>query len=132
MQPWVEWPVERTVLILVATLYLVVWLQVSLMHWAGGFAFRAMWAPVLATPSVAAGALAAAVDRADPWGWIGVALLSLAVASGMYGLYRHMRGVASQVGGVTKRNLLSGPPPLLPVAYSLIGVVGLVALVSGA
>ncbi len=26
------------------------------------------------------------------------------------------------------RNLLSGPPPVLPVAYSLIGVVGLTGL----
>jgi hypothetical protein len=27
------------------------------------------------------------------------------------------------------RNLLSGPPPVLPLAYALIGVVGLVGLI---
>ena len=132
MEPWVGWSVEQTVLVLVAVLYLGLWVQVSLMHWAGGFAFRAMWGPVLATPVVAAGAVTGAIDRVDPWGWLALALLSVAIVSGLYGLYRHLRGIASQIGGVSKRNLLSGPPPILPLAYSLIGVVGVVALLSGA
>jgi hypothetical protein len=34
----------------------------------------------------------------------------------------------SQVGGFTLRNLVAGPPPVLPLAYSLIGVVGLLGL----
>src|SRR3712207_7926911 len=46
--------------------------------------------------------------------------------SGLYGTYRHLRGVASQIGGLTKRNLPSGPPPVLPVAYALVGVTGVV------
>jgi hypothetical protein len=132
VEPWLEWSVERTLLVLVAVMYIGIWVQVSLMHWAGGFAFRAMWAPVFATPIVAAGALVASLDRGDPWGWVAVGLLTVAVASGLYGLYRHVRGIASQIGGLSKRNLLSGPPPILPLAYSLIGVVGLVALLAGA
>ena len=132
MQPWAEWSVERTLLVVVAVMYLGIWVQVSLMHWAGGFAFRAMWAPVLVTPVLAAGAVLAAIDRANPWGWIALTLLAIGVLSGLYGFYRHVRGVASQVGGLTKRNLLAGPPPILPVAYSLIGVVGIIVVVAGA
>jgi hypothetical protein len=118
-------------LLVVAVMYLGIWLQVSLMHWSGGFAFRAMWAPVISTPLIASGAIVAAIDRSDPWGWVGLSLLALGVVSGLYGSYRHVRGITSQVGGLTKRNVVSGPPPILPVAYSLIGIVGLVVLVSG-
>jgi hypothetical protein len=128
MDPWSGWHVVRTVLVLVAVLYAGIWVQVSLMHWAGGFSARAMWLPVMATPLVVGGIVAATIERSDPWGWVGVGFLSAAVVSGLYGTYRHVRGIASQIGGLSKRNVLAGPPPLLPVAYSLIGVVGLVAL----
>jgi hypothetical protein len=87
-----------------------------------------MYAPVLSTPIVVGTAAAAVVSRSDPWGWIALVLLAIAVVSGLYGLYRHLRGVRSQIGGFSIRNFLSGPPPVLPLAYSLIGVVGLVGL----
>jgi hypothetical protein len=32
---------------------------------------------------------------------------------------------------VSLRNLLSGPPPMLPVAYALIGVLGVVGVMWG-
>lgn len=131
VEPWSGWPVERTLLVLVAVMYLGIWVQVSLMHWSGAFAFRAMWAPVVATPLVAAGAVLAALDRSNPWGWIALGLLGVGALAGLYGFYRHVRGITSQVGGLSKRNLVSGPPAMLPVAYSLVGVVGLVVLLSG-
>lgn len=128
MAPWDGWDADRVILLLSAVMYAGIWIQVSLYHWAGAFAMRAMWGPVLYTPIAVGGAVAAAVDRTDPWGWVGAGLLVVAVVDGAYGFYRHMKGIRSQIGGLSKRNLLSGPPPILPVAYALIGVVGLVGL----
>lgn len=132
MEPWQGWATGRLVLALSAVMYAGIWVQVSLMHWAGGFARRAMYAPVLSTPIVVGIAAAAVVSRADPWGWVAVVALAVAIASGLYGLYRHLKGVRSQIGGFSARNFLAGPPPILPLAYSLIGVVGLVGLLGDA
>ena len=73
-------------------------------------------------------AVIALVTRAGPWGWVAAGALALGILDGLYGLYRHLRGTVAQVGGLTMRNLIAGPPPVLPLAYSLIGVVGLLGL----
>jgi hypothetical protein len=56
-------------------------------------------------------------------------LLAVSALEGLVGLGYHLRGITFQVGGFTMRNLLSGPPPMLPLAYAAIGVLGLGALV---
>lgn len=98
------------------------------MHWAGGFKHVAMWGPVLATPLFAAAALAGAVVRDGLFGWVVAAVLAVAVLEGLVGVGFHLRGIARQVGGFSLRNVLSGPPPMLPLAYALIGVLGLVGV----
>ena len=128
MRAWNGWDVDRVVLVLSAVMYAGIWVQVSLFHWAGGFVMKAMWGPVIFTPVVVGASAAGAVSRADPWGWVAAAILAIAVIDGIYGFYRHVKGIRSQIGGISKRNLLSGPPPILPVAYSLIGIVGLTGL----
>jgi hypothetical protein len=128
MASWQGWQVDRAVLLFSAVLYIGIWVQVSLYHWAGGFKMRIMWAPVILTPLVAAGAAAGVATRTSVWGYVAASLLALAAASGLVGLYYHVQGIRSQVGGVTVRNVLSGPPPMLPLAYSLTGALGLVAL----
>jgi hypothetical protein len=45
------------------------------------------------------------------------------------GLYFHVQGIRSQIGGLSTRNLLSGPPPMLPLAYASVGALGAGALV---
>jgi hypothetical protein len=131
MDPWVGWPVERTLLALVAVLYAGIWVQVTLMHWAGGFAARAMWAPVIEGPVIVLATAIAVAARQEPWGWIAVAALSVGVLGGLYGTFRHLRGVHAHIGGFTLRNFLAGPPPMLPVAFALAGALGLVVLVAG-
>jgi hypothetical protein len=84
---------------------------------------------VLATPLVVLGAVIGALARDGVWGWIALVLLAFGIVEGLSGLFFHLRGVQSQIGGVTTRNLLSGPPPLLPVAYTAIGALGVGALV---
>lgn len=129
MSAWDGWELGRVVVVFAAIAYVVVWVQVSLNHWAGGFRRRAMWAPVLLTPVVVLGALVGAARRESPWGWIALGILVLGVVDGLVGLAYHLRGTTSQVGGLSLRNLLAGPPPMLPVAYAALGALGVGALV---
>lgn len=129
MSEWDGWDVDRAVVLFSGVFYIGMWVQLSLMHWSGAFKHKAMWVPVLATPLVAAAAVAGTVTRAGRFGWAVAGLLSVGIMLGMVGLALHIRGVAHQIGGLSMRNLLSGPPPVLPMAYSLIGVLGLGALV---
>ncbi len=128
MDEWREWNLDRAVLAFSAVLYLGIWVQLTLMHWAGGFKHRMMWGPVLATPLFAAAAAAAAITRGGALGWLLAAVLALGVLVGLVGLRYHVRGIRSQIGGFSLRNVLSGPPPVLPLAYSLIGVLAVGAL----
>lgn len=125
MEGWPGWNLDRAVVAFSALMYAGIWVQVSLFHWAGGFKKLAMWGPVLATPLIVGGALAGVAPRSGIWGWVAAAFLALGVLDGLIGLYYHVRGIASQIGRFSTRNLLSGPPPILPLAYALIGVLGL-------
>lgn len=110
-----------------AVLYAGIWVQVTLLHWGGAFAARAMWAPVLMTPPIVLAAALGIADRST-FGWVAAAALAIGALDGLYGVYRHLRGVASHIGGLTVRNLIAGPPFVLPLAYSLVGVLGLIGL----
>jgi len=126
---WDGWDVDRAVLVFTAVAYLVIWVQLSLFHWAGGFKHVAMWGPVLATPLVSGGAILGAVARDGVWGWVALGLLVFGILEGLLGLYFHIVGIRSQIGGFSLRNLLSGPPPMLPLAYAAMGALGVGALV---
>jgi hypothetical protein len=128
MSGWDGWEVGRATLVLSGVMYAGIWVQVSLFHWAGAFKKLAMWGPVLATPLIVGAIAAGAIRRDGEWGWVAAGFLALGVLEGLVGLYYHLRGVRSQIGGFSKRNFLSGPPPILPLAYALIGVVGLTGL----
>jgi hypothetical protein len=124
---WQAWELGRVVLAASAVLYAGIWVQVTLFHWGAAFSARAMWAPVLLTPLIVVAVLLGVVD-AGTFGWIAAAFLVLGALDGLYGLYRHLRGVAAQIGGLNLRNLIAGPPFVLPLAYSLVGVLGLLGL----
>ena len=128
MAEWQGWDLDRAALVLAGVMYAGIWIQLSLFHWAGGFKHWAMWGPVLATPLVIAGAVVGALERESPWGWVALGLLAFGVLDGLLGIYYHLRGMASQIGGFTTRNLLSGPPPMLPLTYAAVGVLGIGAL----
>jgi hypothetical protein len=128
MSAWDGFELGRAVLLFTAVAYVVVWIQVSLFHWAGAFKHWAMWGPVFATPVIALGAVLGAIARDGVLGWIALALLAVGAIEGLVGLYYHLTGMHYQVGGFSTRNLLSGPPPMLPIAYAAIGVLGVGAL----
>jgi hypothetical protein len=128
MAAWNGWQIDRGVLAFSALMYSGIWVQVSLFHRAGAFKKLVMWAPVLLTPLIIGGTLAGVARRDGAWGWIAATFLATGVLNGLIGLYYHLRGVMLQVGGFTVRNFMAGPPPVLPLAYSLIGILGLMAL----
>jgi hypothetical protein len=129
MTEWSGWEVDRAVLVFTAVAYLVVWVQLSLYHWAGGFKHIAMWGPVLLTPLVIGGAVLGAVVRDGLWGWVALGLLGFGILEGLLGLALHVQGIRAQIGGFSMRNILSGPPPMLPLAYAALGALGIGALV---
>src|SRR5687767_10656256 len=98
---WDAWELGRVVLAAAGVLYAGIWAQVTLFHWGAAFASRAMWAPVIMTPFIVLAAALAVVTRQDPWGWVAAVALGIGVLDGLYGLYRHLRGTISQIGGFT-------------------------------
>lgn len=133
MDAWQGWETNRVVLVLSGVMLAGIWLQLTLMHLAGAFKRWQMWAPVLYTPLALLGMAVATATRADPWGWIAAILLLGVAAEGIAGLFFHLQGIHYQIGGIRSlRNVASGPPPVLPVAYTLTAVLGILALVQNA
>jgi hypothetical protein len=129
MNAWDGMELGRVVVAFSALLYAGIWVQVSLFHWAGGFRKLAMWGPVVMTPIIVLAALLGFAARDGVLGWVAAAFLAIGVLDGLIGLFYHLRAVGSQVGGLTVvRNFMAGPPPVLPVAYSLAGALGLLGL----
>lgn len=129
MDPWDGWPYGRVYLLLVAVAFLVVGGQVLLYHWRAAFRARTMYVPVLLAPVLAAAGVVAAVTRNDITGWIAAVVFAVGALVGIVGLVLHLRGTASRIGGFTLRNLMAGPPPLLPLAYAALALTGGLAVV---
>lgn len=55
-------------------------------------------------------------------------MMWLGVVSGMIGSYFHVRGVGIRVGGWVLRNFLIGPPVTLPMMFTAMSVLGLIAI----
>jgi hypothetical protein len=128
MSEWDGWGLDRAVLVFAALMYAGIWVQVTLFHWAGAFKRIAMWGPVILTPVIVVGILIGVVVRDSPWGWIAAGVLAFGIIDGAVGLFYHLKGVTSQIGGFSLRNAMSGPPPVMPVAYSMVGVLGMIGL----
>jgi hypothetical protein len=124
MQPWTSWPVERLLYLFLAAAYLLVWIQVTLFHWRGGFRSKFMWGPVLYTPLLIVVALLLGFRRGG-LDTAFVALYAIGVLEGMIGVILHARGVASMVGGFNIRNLMAGPPVVLALVYAALSGLGL-------
>jgi hypothetical protein len=125
MQPWTDWPLERLMYLFLSAAYLLVWVQVILFHWRGGFRHLAMWGPVLYTPLLVVVALLMGFLRGGiletAFGWI----YAIGLIEGLGGMALHARGVATMIGGINLRNLMGGPPVILPTMYAALSGLGL-------
>jgi hypothetical protein len=129
MGAWDGWPFARLYMLLVALAFLVVGLQVLLFHWRAGFRRLTMYAPVLLAPVLVLAGVVGALQRDGLVGWVVLAVFAFGILDGIIGIAEHLRGIARRIGGFSLRNLMSGPPPLLPVAFMALALTGALALV---
>ncbi|MEC0244888.1 hypothetical protein ACI48J_25180 [Paenibacillus chitinolyticus] len=125
---WNTWTLDRSVILFTAFAYLFIAAQVTLSHYRQNFHRKVMLIPVITAPLYfLVGLLAVLLNR--PWFlhlfhmgmWLGI-------LTGLYGLSLHIRGVGKRVGSYAFRNFLIGPPVLMPLLYSALGVLGLIAV----
>jgi hypothetical protein len=132
MDAWDGWGFQRFYLLFVAAAFLLLGLQVFLFHWGAAFRRWTMYIPVLGAPALTVAGIAGALQR-DGWiGWAALAFFVIGVGDGLIGVFEHLRGIAERIGGFSPRNLVAGPPPLLPVMFMALAVSGGLALVWGA
>jgi hypothetical protein len=129
MDAWDGWPFARVYMLLVALAFVVIGLQVLLFHWRAAFRSWTMYGPVLLAPLIAVAGVVAAIQRDGLLGWLVLAVFALGILDGLVGIFEHWRGIARRIGGFSLRNLMSGPPPLLPVAFMALALTGALALV---
>jgi hypothetical protein len=91
-----------------------------------------MYLPVLAAPLLALAAIVAAISRDGALGWIAVVVFAVGVLGGLVGVYEHLKGIGYRVGGFSLRNLVAGPPPLLPATFAAVAFSAGLAVLWGA
>lgn len=132
MDAWEGWGFQRFYLLFVGAAFLMLGLQVLLFHWRAAFRKWTMYGPVLLAPVLAAAGVAAAITRDGLIGWVALVVFGLGVLDGLVGVFEHLRGIGGRIGGFTLRNLVAGPPPLLPAMFMALAVSGGLAIVWGA
>lgn len=124
---WNAWSLDRVVILFVGLAYLAIGIQVTLSHYRQNFHHKAMWGPVISAPFLC---LVSIWLAAAPTAWLFTAfmiLMYIGVLEGLVGFYYHFHGVGLRVGGWTSRNFLVGPPVVLPLMFTSIGLLGLLA-----
>jgi len=125
---WQAWTLSRIVVLFVALAFLLVAIQVTMSHYRQNFYRKVMLVPVISAPIYFLVGLALAI-WAKSWLFNTFhVLMWIAVLSGLAGFYYHVRGVGLRVGGYTVRNYLIGPPIIMPLVYSAMGALGLIAV----
>lgn len=125
---WPGWPLDRVVILFVGLAFLLVGIQVALLHYRQNFHHKVMWSPVISSPLLfASGVLLAFYNT----GWtvnLFMVLMGIGALIGLVGFYYHWRGVGVRVGGYELRNFLIGPPVILPLLFTALGVLGILAV----
>ena len=132
MDGWSGWDFQRFYLLFVAVAFPLLGLQVLLFHWRAAFKKRTMYGPVLLAPVLAAAGVVGALTREGWLGWTALIVFALGVVDGLVGIYEHGHGIAERIGGFSLRNLVAGPPVLLPVMFTALAFSGGLAVVWGA
>ena len=132
MDAWDGWDFQRFYVGFAGVAFALLGLQVLLFHWRAAFKKWTMYGPVLLAPVLAGAGIVGALMR-DGWlGWAVLVVFALGAADGLIGIYEHGRGIAERIGGFSLRNLVAGPPILLPVMFTALAFSGGLAVVWGA
>lgn len=128
---WDAWPIERILILFVSLAFMLVGIQVTMYHYRQNFNHKAMWVPVISSPIFFVVGLAFTICNATWLSGLFQTLMWLGAVIGLIGFYFHFRGVGIRVGGWALRNFLIGPPVTLPIVFTAISVLGLIAIYWG-
>lgn len=131
MDAWEGWDFQRFYLLFVGAAFLLLGAQVLLFHWRAAFSRTSMYLPVAAAPLLALAAIVAAITREGAVGWIAAAVFAVGVLGGLFGVLEHARGVLYRVGGLSLRNIMAGPPTLLPLTFAAVAFSAGLAVIWG-
>ncbi len=125
---WTGWPLARILMLFAGLGLLIIFIQVTLLHYRQNFRHWAMWGPVIGAPLIGVLALALALFNL-PWLQTGVAVLFvIGIITGVGGFVLHVEGVGQRVDGYRMHNFMVGPPVTLPLMVAAMSVLGLFAL----
>ncbi|WP_159888439.1 hypothetical protein [Paenibacillus puerhi] len=125
---WDAWPIARILVLFVSLAFLVIGIQVTMFHYRQNFNHKAMWVPVILAPIFLIAGIAFTVYNANWLSALFQILMWVGIVSGAIGFYFHFRGVGIRVGGWALRNFLIGPPVTLPLMFTALSVLGLIAV----
>ena len=125
---WDHWSIERVLILFVSLAFMMIGVQVTLFHYRQNFHHKAMWLPVIASPIFFIAGIVLTWYNASWLHILFIVLMWFGAVSGFIGLYFHVRGVGIRVGGWALRNFMTGPPVTLPLMFTAISVLGLIAL----
>ncbi|WJH33679.1 hypothetical protein N6H14_27280 [Paenibacillus sp. CC-CFT747] len=125
---WNDWSLDRIVVLFVSLAFLLIGIQVTLYHYRQNFHHKAMWLPVLASPVFFVAGIILTWYNASWLHTLFLVLMYVGAVAGLIGVYFHFRGVGLRVGGWAMRNFMIGPPVILPMVFTAVSVLGLIAL----
>jgi hypothetical protein len=128
---WAGWDFQRFYVLFAGIAFALLGLQVLLFHWRAAFKKWTMYGPVLLAPVLATAGIVGALSREGWLGWAVLIVFALGLVDGVIGIYEHTRGIAERIGGFSLRNLVAGPPVLLPVMFTALAFSGALAVVWG-
>lgn len=125
---WSGWPTDRVLLVFTGLAFAMIAMQVGLFHYRGNFRHKVMWGPVLTAPILAVLGLLLGLWNV-PWlRTLFVVGLGVEAVAALLGFILHVRGVMLRVGGWKLRNVLTGPPVVLPLMLMAISLLGLLSI----
>lgn len=125
---WHSWPIDRILILFVSLAFMMIGLQVTMFHYRQNFHQKAMWLPVISAPVFFIAGIILTWYEPSWLHTLFMVLMWFGVLSGLIGFYFHFRGVGVRVGGWALRNFLIGPPITLPLMFSAMSVLGLIAI----
>jgi hypothetical protein len=125
---WDEWSLDRVLILFVSLAFILLGIQVTMFHYRQNFNQKSMYVPVVLAPIIFVAGIVLTWYNA-PWlHLLFIVLMWVGIVTGLIGFYLHVRGVGVRVGGWALRNFLIGPPVILPLMFTALGVLGLIAL----
>lgn len=125
---WSAWSIDRVLILFVSLAFLIMGIQVTMFHYRQNFRHPSMWGPVIAAPVFFVAGIVLTCYNVPGLHTLFLVLMWIGVIAGLIGFYFHFRGVGVRVGGWALRNFLIGPPITLPLMFSALSVLGLIAV----